>query len=110
MFNKLKSHFDLSKSSSRFLFTILLYFIYLFFFYFFVPLLMYILQFGGALLLVVIFFIAPVLSFNIPKALKDFSSNKKLYLWHTIFVVIFPFVYTYFMYYFITRHLNFGGF
>lgn len=110
MLNKFKNHFDLSRSSSKFLFTVLLYLVYLFFFYFLVPLLMYLLQFGGVLFLVVIFLIAPVLSFKIPNMLKDVYSKKKLYSWHTVFVFILPFIYSYLLYYFITSNLNFGGF
>jgi len=113
MIQKIQNFFQTDKWWGKFLFTTFLYFMYFFIFYLVIPFLIFWLQgsnFGGVFFLILIFFIAPVLSYKIPKSLKNIYPNKNLYIYHYIFVIILPFVYSFLLYRYILSQLYFGGF
>lgn len=98
MKDKINKIFYTDKWWGRFMFIICIYAIYLIIGYVLVPFLISVLQgfnFGGVFTFVFIFIIAPVISYIIPSfILKIFKINKTLlYIFHTIFIIIIPFIY-----------------
>lgn len=111
MFNKLKKHFDLSKSSGRFAYVVISYVLYIFTFYIVLPIIIFVLQdfnFGGIPFFVLVVIIAPVISYKIPASLVGIYKKGRLYTYHTIFILSFLVLYAYLL--LLSLKLNIGGF
>ena len=112
MINKLQKMFNTEKRSGRTFFIISLYLFYFILFYIISPLLFFLpLQsssMGGIVLIIIIFIIPPILSFKIPSYIKRVSQYKHLYLYHTIFVVLLPFLYIFLWYIYLINNIEFS--
>lgn len=111
MIKKLSSRFNLNMASSRWVYIFTAYALYILIFYIILPLIIFALQdfnFGGIPFLFLIFLVAPVLSYAIPNSLIGFYPKLRMYILHTIFVLLLPFFYLYLI--LINSNLPFGGF
>ena len=98
MIQKIQQIFHADKWWGKFIFIICIYFFYLIFGYIVIPFLISAVQgfnFGGIFTFLLIFIVIPLLSYYIPPLILKVSEiNKKLlYFFHTIFVILIPFVF-----------------
>lgn len=98
MKNKINKIFHTDRWWGKTIFIICIYLAYLIVGYIFFPLLISALQgfnFGGIVMFLFLFIIIPVFSYYIPSfIIKIFEANKKLlYFFHTVFIVLVPFIF-----------------
>lgn len=100
-------------AAGRVIHVFILYFFYFLLFYLILPMLIILLQggnFGGVPFFILIFLVAPALSYKIINYLKPLRHSRRTYVFHTIFVVLLPFVYSFILFRLILSNMNYGGF